>query len=192
MATHSLRKFGFQGVLGEWLLNFMQDRSQWVIANNEMSYESKAKLGIPQGLVLGPLIFIISIESINDDNLDGNLSLFTDDTREGLEIATSEDAMKVQEDLLKLGTWSEDFNMVFNNLKCECLQSGFNEDLKIEYNYLTPNLEYTIEVKDSVKGLGIWMSSHGDFDCHISKTIAKVRERMGWISRFFKTNNFGI
>ena len=34
VAAHSLRKFGFQGVLGEWLLHFMQDRSQWVIVNN--------------------------------------------------------------------------------------------------------------------------------------------------------------
>lgn len=166
----------------------MLDRSQWVIANNGISYESKVKLGVPQGLVLGPLIFIISIESINDNNLDGNLGLFADDTREGLEISSSEDAIKVQEDLHKHGTWSEDVNMVFNNLKFECLQSGFKEYLKVEYNYLTPNLERTIEVKDTVRDLGIWMSSHGDFDCHITKTIAKVRQRMGWISRSFKTN----
>ena len=60
-----------------------------------MSYMSEVRSGVPQGSVLGPLLFIIMIESINDLDLDGQLGLFTDDTREGKVIGREEDAMLV-------------------------------------------------------------------------------------------------
>ena len=97
--------------------------------------------------------------------------------------------MKVQDDLAKLGEWSDNINMAFNNLKFECLQIGYNENLKTEYNYMTPNLDYIIEVKDNVKDLGVWMSFSGNFDFHITKTITKVKQRIGWIQCSFKNND---
>ena len=142
---------------------------------------SQVRSGVPQGSVLGPLIFILSIESINNNDLHGNLSLFVDNTRAVLSIGSVSDAIKVQNDLHKLGDWSDEVNMSFNNLKFECLKYGFREELKFEYNYLTPNLDNIIEVKDNVKYLGVWMSCNGNFDYHISKTIVKVRQRIGWI-----------
>ena len=72
--------------------------------------------------------------------------------------------MKVQNDLHKLGNWSEDVNMSFNNLKFECLKSGFREELKHEYNYLTPDLDHIIEVKDNVKYPGVWMLGNGNYN----------------------------
>ena len=100
--------------------------------------------------------------------------------------------MKVQDNLLKLGEWSNDVNMAFNYLKFECLKTGIQDDLKIQYNYLTPNLEHIIEVKDHVKDLGTWMSSNGNFDYHISKVICKVIQRIGWIRRSFMTNTISF
>ena len=73
---------------------------------------------------MGPLIFIPSIESINNNDIEGDLGLFANDTREGFAIRSASDAMKVQDDLAKLGEWSDDINMAFNNLKFECLQTG--------------------------------------------------------------------
>ena len=58
-----------------------------------------------------------------------------------------------------------------------------------EYNYMTPNLDYIIEVKDNVKDLGVWMSFSGNFDFHITKTITKVKQRIGWIQCSFKNND---
>ena len=167
----------------------MTGRTQHVIANNEMSYPAEVRFGMPQGSGLGLLIFILSIESINNNNIEGDLGLFTDDTCEGLAIRSASDAMKVQDDLAKLGEWSDDINIAFNNLKFECLQIGYNENLKTEYNYMTPNLDYIIEVKDNVKDLGVWMSFSGNFDFHITKTITKVKQRIGWIQHSFKNND---
>ena len=79
--------------------------------------------------------------------------------------------------------------MKFNCGKFECLKTGFNQELKNEYNYLTPDMELTIENKENIKDLGIWMSNSGDFSYHISKVISKVRQRIGWIQRSFRTKD---
>ena len=49
-------------------------------------------------------------------------------------------------------------------------------------------MDHIIESKDNIKDLGIWMSSSGDFSYHISKVISKVKQRIGWIQRSFRTN----
>lgn len=65
--------------------------------------------------------------------------------------------------------------MLFNNLKFECLQTGNDFELKEQYNYLTPDMDHIISVKDNVKDLGVWMSSEGNFNFHIQKVISKVK-----------------
>ena len=136
------------------------------------------------------------IESINSLDLEGQLGLFADDTREGKVIGCEEDAMMVQSDLDKLGKWSDDMNMMFNTLKFECLQSGMNMELRSQYNYLTPDLDHIITVKENVKDLGVWMSADGNFNYHIQKVITKVKQRVGWIQRSFRTRtttlNYGV
>ena len=79
--------------------------------------------------------------------------------------------------------------MKFNSAKFECLKSGYNFDWKNEYDYITPDCDHIIESKDNIKDLGIWMSSTGEFSYHISKVISKVKQRIGWIQRSFRTNN---
>ena len=55
--------------------------------------------------------------------------------------------------------------------------------------HITPDLEHCIETKENIKDLGLWMSDNGDFSYHISKAICKVKQRLGWIRRSFRTNN---
>ena len=138
---------------------------------------------------MGPLIFLLSIESINYTEVKGNLGLFADDTREGMAVGNVSDAEVIQSDLSILGVWSESVNMSFNNLKFECVKSRFNEFLKKEYNYMTPDMSEVIEEKESIRDLGVILSSNGEFNDHLAKVITKVKQRMGWIHRSFLTNN---
>ena len=160
-----------------------------MVVNNDISSPSSVLSGVPQGSVLGSLIFLLSIEIINDLKLEGNLGLFADDTREGMSIGNVDDAWKVQNDLRVIGAWSDITNMKFNSGKFECLKTGYNQDLKMEYEYITPDMDHIIESKDNIKDLGIWMSSTGDFSFHISKVISKVKQRIGWVQRSFRTNS---
>ena len=61
----NLRNVGISGKTGKWILNFLANRNQQVIVNQDVSKKSKVTSGVPQGSVLGPLLFIIMIWSLN-------------------------------------------------------------------------------------------------------------------------------
>ena len=76
-----IKEKGIVRKLGFWLHYFLSDRKQYVIANNVISEASNVKSGVPQGTVLGPLLFIIMIDSISECNLMSTVRMFADDTR---------------------------------------------------------------------------------------------------------------
>ena len=176
---------GITGLLGMWIANYLKDRKQRVIANNQTSAELTVISGVPQGSVLGPLLFLILIDSITDLKISSTMGIFADDTRLIRQIWTELDAINLQTDVEQLYKWASDNNMLFNGEKFECLKVGSNEDLKHNYNYNTPNFDGCIEDVDSLRDLGIIVSTKGDFREHIFKIVSKAKQRSGWISRQF-------
>ena len=87
--------------------------------------------GVPQGSVLGPLLFLILISDIDKDVLHSFLSSFADDTRVGRSIKTEDDVKKLQVDLDKIYQWAIDNNMDFNNNKFELIRYGLDLLIKI-------------------------------------------------------------
>ena len=181
----SLKEKGITGKLANWLLNWLSPRTQQVLVNGSMSRSSPVTSGVPQGSVLGPLLFLIMIDSIVSCEISGWISIFADDTRCGRSIRNMEDAFLLQEDLELLYNWKTESNMEFNSSKFEVLQYGQNESLKNDYTYTTPECESFIERKSSVKDLGIQMTDSATFDQHIHSVITKVKRIMGWIRRTF-------
>jgi hypothetical protein len=180
-----LKKMGIQGQLGVWLHNFLKDRKQIIIANGAKSSESKVISGVPQGTVLGPLLFLIMINDIDDNVINSSVKVFADDTRITKAVKTEEEAALLQEDLETLYTWAIDNNMAFNGSKFEVLRFGKNQELKDNTNYLTPEAEDLIEVKDVLRDLGIMVNDKANFEDHIDKVCAQVNQKAGWILRTF-------
>ena len=77
--------------------------------------------GVPQGLVLGPLLFVIYINDL-DENLGGMVSKFADDTKIGGIVDSEEGDLGLQRDLDQLGQWADEWQMEFNLDKCEVMQ----------------------------------------------------------------------
>ena len=185
---HKLRRMGISGKLGILIHNFLTNRKQTVLANGIKSVPSDVKSGVPQGTVLGPVLFLILINDI-DENIDSSSSLFADDTRVTRKIDSEDDVEELQKDLDKLYEWQEQNNMLFNGKKFEVMRYGPNTSIKESTSYFTPNLEDIIEEKDSLRDLGIIMSNDGAFSSHVELVCGKVKQKSSWILRTFQSRN---
>ena len=118
-----LRSHGIGDSTAAWIKAWLSDRQQRVVVNGAQSEWSGVKSGVPQGSVLGPLLFIIYINDIDEDILSLVLK-FADDTKVFRKVKTPADARALQDDLDRLYRWSDDWQMLFNIDKCKCLHFG--------------------------------------------------------------------
>ena len=184
---HKLRELGISGKLGILLHNFLSDREQVILANGVKSNTSKVRSGVPQGTVLGPVLFLVLINDI-DESLNSSssfVSIFADDTRISKEVQSESDVETLQKDLEQLYDWQKKNNMEFNSKKFEVLRYGKDEDLKQSTCYFTPNLDDIIDEKESLRDLGIMMSNDASFSIHVESVCSKVKQKSAWILRTF-------
>jgi hypothetical protein len=180
---HKLKQLGIGGKVGTWIHNFLSDRTQSIIANGASSTLSQVISSVPQGTVLGPILFLVLIGDINN-NTCSHVSSFADDTRVLLAITNEDDVKTLQNDLKTIYKWQQINNMQFNENKFELLRYGKNQHIKDSTSYYGPNGR-TIERTECVKDLGVKMSDTLRFTDHIETICTKVRQKCGWIIRTF-------
>ena len=142
--------------------------------------------GVPQGSVLGPLIFLILIGDIDKEVVHSLVKSFADDTRATKAVKTLEDAVLLQNDLERIYKWTDDNNMKLNDVKFELLRYGKNQETKTQTSYTSPS-GVEIESKDVVKDLGILMDSNCTFQEQIIAIIEKAKNLISWIRRTFSS-----
>ena len=101
--------------------------------DGEKSFPCEVLSGVPQGTVLGPILFLININDIVD-GLQSNINLFADDCALYRRIESEEDSRVLQDDLNLLHNWGTWWNMDFNVSKCFSVQVAFNRNI-IQFNY---------------------------------------------------------
>ena len=184
MLCHKLSQNGISSKLGLWLYNFLTKRKQFIISKEAISSPSSVISGIPQGTVLGQVLFLLFISDMNN-NIESIASMFADDTRVLGNIASEEDVEKLQSDLEKIYKWAENNNMLFNNNKFEVLRYGKNTEIRDSTFYLSAN-DDIIEENESLRDLGVMINNQGTFNDHIDHICSKVKQKSGWILRTFK------
>ena len=97
-----VRALGIGGEVAKWVENWLDDRRQRVVVNGSASDWSPVTSGVPQGSVLGPLLFVIYINDL-DDGLVSKVSKFADDTKLGSNVSQLIGVQALREDLRKLG-----------------------------------------------------------------------------------------
>ena len=181
-----IKHLGITGNIGKWIYSFLTGRSQTVIVNGTESSASEVKSGVPQGSVLGPLLFLILLGDIDKSVASAFVSSFADDTRVGHRIKEANDVNILQEDLRAIYQWSVENNMSFNSEKFECIRYGKRKDFHENTGYFS-DVNSSITPKDQVNDLGVLTSSNCQFKSHIENVVKSANKLCGWILRTFKT-----
>ena len=122
-----LKKLGVQGKILSWIESWLKDRRQKVIVNGVKSSWKNVNSGVPQGSVLGPLLFVIYINDLDEATAGMKSTMkFADDTKVAHSIISDSDRAEFQTCIDQLLTWSKDWGMEFNKAKCKIMHLGRN------------------------------------------------------------------
>ena len=180
-----LSKTGIGGTLLLILNSFLLNRTQCVIVNDVISVTKYLTSGVPQGSVLGPLLFIFYLNDICSC-LSGNTTLncFADDAKLYKEIRSVADIDLLQSDLTNLSRWASDWQLEISVKKCEILDvKPFDE---LDCNTIN---DIIIETCLNKTDLGIGIDKNLNFSTHIHSIVSRARQRVNLIFRAFKTRN---
>ena len=165
-----LNSLGVRGKLLEWFQDYLSHRTQIVVLGGETSDPKELTTGVPQGSVLGPLLFLVYINDIVC-NIESIMKLFADDTSMSNSHTNPEHRAKVlNSDLLKVELWSKNWKVKFNDTKTELM--NFNRD-----NLPNPNLYFsqTLLLESTQhKHLGLILQNNCKWREHVNYIIKKV------------------
>ena len=183
-----LVNIGIKGKVLSWLKCFLSNRLQSVSVEGMLSFIHLVLSGVPQGTVLGPLLFIIFIDDIYQVIKYCIGRSFADDTRLSKGVRSKEDQLKLQEDLEAVIEWASTNNMELHEGKFELLQHGNNDDLKGENSH-SYQLSSGQKIPNSkvVKDLGVTIDESLRWSSHITEVTKQASQTSAWVLRPFST-----
>ena len=191
---HKIKDCNIKGKVGCWLASFLDpsSRQQAVVVDGVVSSLSPVISGVPQGTVLGPVLFLIHIRDIASGlSSQTTATSFADDTRVQRGVRSDKDCSDLQTDLQAIYDWASEVNMHFNGDKFECLRFWPGSGAPPAYQYTGPD-NGEIEVKSNLKDLGVQISSDLSFKLQVEKTCAAASKLAGWGLRSFRRRSKGV
>ena len=169
---------------------YLRSRKQRVILDNVISESVDVLSGVPQGSILGPLLFVLFINDIYENiNKDSNIALFADDTKIWRDINTESDCETLQNDINTLSIWSRNNKMSLHPDKCKALsiydcRPDFVKVLPfgLRYYYINGNI---IEFCENERDLGVIVSSNFKWDEQHDKILKKTHQMLGFTKRTY-------
>ncbi len=163
----------FDGQVNQRIAIWLSNRQQRVVIDGFNSEWAPVTSGVPQGSVLGPVLFIIYINDV-DVGLNNRISKFAEDTKIGYSVLTVEDRVSLQEDLQKNSVWSDRWEKPFNVNKCQVLQVGKKRSSIPKCAAL--NLK-------AFNALTTWGSkSRQTSNCHSNASMQQIKQKEWWAS----------
>lgn len=177
-----LQSYCIHNNIVEWLEAFLSNRKQRVRIGNTFSNWAAVISGIPQGSVLGPILFIIYINDLVEYcGSNADIFLFADDAKIFSHIKTDQDIKQLQCELVNFKNWMDTWLLKLNVNKCKSVSYGRCIEYASEYTVSG----IVIDKVDKIKDLGIVFDYRLKFDEHIDEKINKAYQMLGIIKRNF-------
>ena len=186
-----LRNFGITGKLLNWFNNYLSNRLQKVTVLGSTSQPLPILSGVPQGSILGPLLFLVFVNDLPDSiSRQSSVALFADDTKCYRPVTRVSDCEILQSDLHNLVQWCSNWKMDLNLSKCAVSHMSRNRQ-PIHYDYEL--LGHSIKVVDAQKDLGVVLSSDLKWNKHVDITSSKANRMLGFVRRVaMNINDFQV
>ena len=174
-----LRSCGVGGKLLNWIAAFLMGRQQRVTVNGVRSDWVEVTSGVPQGTVLGPLLFVVFVNDL-PGNVSSSVKMFADDTKIYRNIGQTSDIQLLQRDLDALLEWSERWQLPFNHDKCKILCLGRRNDCHAYHMGGSQLIQTSVE-----KDLGIHVDCQLKFREQAAAAVSKASRILAVIRRSF-------
>ena len=176
---YKLRHLGIHGQVLRWIESFLSNRSQRVLVEGHTSEPAAVSSGVPQGSVLGPLLFLVYINDM-PGQVCSSSRLFADDSLLYRRIRTAEDSAVLQRDLERLEQWEKDWQMEFNPTKCEVLRfTRRRNPLRATYTIHG----HTLQTVPNGKYLGVNLNEKLSWNQHVDATTKKANNSLAFLRR---------
>ncbi|MFZ2538708.1 MAG: reverse transcriptase family protein [Oscillospiraceae bacterium] len=181
-----LHSYGLNSALVNWIKSFLCNRKQRIRVNGSYSGWGRVTSGIPQGSVLGPILFLLYINDLPDFcEKDSGIYLFADDAKLYKHVTVLDDNNKLQTSLNALQEWSDKWLLKLNINKCKIISFGRNVDDSYKY-FITKDQNNIQLVRESnMNDLGVTLDSKLNFSGHIQSKINKAFSMVGLLKRNF-------
>ena len=184
-----LHFYGFRGIINDWFASYLKERTQITIVGNKSSHKSTIDCGVPQGSVLGPLLFLLYINDIGCSSKKLHFYLFADDTN----ILYSNKNLKSLESVMNTELCNVHQWLLSNKLSLNYKKSNFTifrpyqKKLSFSPNISIYDNEHhqpsPLESKDFVKHLGVFIDYKLSWNHHIDTVTLKISRTIGLLSK---------
>lgn len=178
-----MSKIAFNGIRGDllrWFSSYVSNRTQRVVINGFISSTLSVTSGVPQGSILGPLLFVIFINDINKCFQNSKLLLYADDFKIFRPVRSLQDCLLLQEDLDRFSAYCSNNKLQLSINKCCCISFTKNKTT-IMHPYSLNNVTLTRETL--VRDLGVLLDDKFHLDAHISRIVNNAFRMYGFVMR---------
>ena len=178
-----LETFSISGNLLKLFQSFLCDRQQRVVLNGQYSKWAPVLAGVPQGSILGPLLFLIYINDL-PDNLESLAKLFADDTSLFSTVHDPSSSAKLLNHLLKISDWAFKWKMLFNpDVTKQAQEVIFSRKIKKTDHPVVYFNKAPVAKASCQKHLGMHLNERLNFNTHVKEKIAKANKCIGIIRK---------
>ena len=177
---HKLDFYGVQDQTSNWIRSFLENRKQEVVLDGSHSDRSDVLSGVPQGIVLGPLLFLAYINDIPESLRSSDCRLFADDSLLYCVVNKASDCKLLQQDLTALEQWEAICHMTFSPSKCTVIRVSTGKRHTFQSTYTLHG--QTLDVVDGSKYLAVTVTDNLSCSKHVSDTAGKVHRSEGTLS----------